>query len=134
MTLIEKIKIAFMDAYKAKDMDLKNAIGTIKGEIERSAKDPKNITDDEVTSKLKSMLKVHNESISGDNPVPVLSIDELNFINGLLPKQMTEAEIDAKIKELVDGGANHIGKFMGGFKGLEADMKMVKEKVETILN
>ena len=64
MNLIEKIKTAFAEAYKAEDMDLKNVIGTIKGEIERSAKDPKNISDDEVTKSLKSMLKKHDENPS----------------------------------------------------------------------
>lgn len=126
MNLIEKIKTAFADAYKAKDMDLKNVIGTIKGEIERTAKDPKNISDDEVTKSLKSMLKKHEEN-------PSLTEVEIEFINSILPKQMSEDEIDAKLKELVDGGANHIGQIMGGFKGLPADMKMVKQKAEAIL-
>jgi uncharacterized protein YqeY len=127
MTLIEKIKTAFMDAYKAKNLDLKNAIGTIKGEIERESKDPKNISDDEVSKELKKMLKKHDEN-------PSLTDVEINFINSILPKQMTEEEIDAKLKELIDGGANHIGKVMGGFKGLNADMKIVKEKADAILN
>lgn len=127
MTLIEKIKIAFMDAYKAKNLDLKNAIGTIKGEIERESKDPKNISDDEVSKELKKMLKKHDEN-------PSLTDVEINFINSILPKQMTDEEIDAKLRELVDGGANHIGKIMGGFKGLNADMKVVKEKADVILN
>jgi len=126
-TLIGKIKTAFTDAYKDKDMDLKNVIGTIKGEIERSAKDPKNISDDEVSKELKKMLKKHNEN-------PSLTDVEIKFINSILPKQMTEEEIDAKLKELVDGGANHIGKIMGGFKGLNADMSVVKKKADAILS
>ena len=127
MTLIEKIKTAFMDAYKAKNLDLKNAIGTIKGEIERESKDPKNISDDEVSKELKKMLKKHAEN-------PSLTEMEITFIESILPKQMTEEEIDAKLRELVDGGANHIGKIMGGFKGLNADMKVVKEKADSILS
>lgn len=127
MSLIEKIKTAFADAYKAKDLDLKNVIGTIKGEIERESKDPKNISDDEVAKELKKMLKKHNEN-------PSLTDMELSFIDSILPKQMTEEEIDAKLKELVDGGANHIGRIMGGFKGLNADMKVVKTKADAILN
>lgn len=126
-TLIGKIKTAFADAYKAKDMELKNVIGTIKGEIERSSKDPKNISDEEVSKALKSMLKKHDEN-------PSLTDMEIEFINSILPKQMTEEEIDAKLKELVDGGANHIGKIMGGFKGLNADMRVVKQKADAILS
>lgn len=127
MTLIEKIKTAFMDAYKAKNLDLKNAIGTIKGEIERESKDPKNISDDEVSKELKKMLKKHAEN-------PSLTEMEITFIESILPKQMTEEEIDAKLRELVEGGANHIGKIMGAFKGLNVDMKIVKEKADSILS
>ena len=126
-TLIGKIKTAFADAYKAKDMDLKNVIGTIKGEIERASKDPKDITDAEVTKELNSMMKKHREKN------PELSEVEVNFIESILPKQMSEAEIEAKLQELVDGGASHIGQIMGGFKGLPADMKMVKQKADAIL-
>jgi uncharacterized protein YqeY len=136
-TLIEQIKTAFTDAYKnsqkTKNFDLKNVIGTIKGEIERESKDPKNISDAEVTKELKKMIKKHNESLEEYN-TPTLSEMELNFINSILPQQMSEAEIDAKLKELIDGGANHIGKIMGGFKGANADMKIVKEKADAILN
>lgn len=126
-TLIKQIKTAFTDAYKAKELDLKNVIGTIKGEIERESKDPKNISDEEVSKELKKMIKKHNEN-------PSLTEIEIAFINSILPKQMTEEEIDAKLKELVDGGANHIGKIMGGFKGANADMKIVKQKADAILN
>lgn len=126
-TLIEKIGKAFIDAYKAKDLDLKNAIGTIKGEIERESKDPKNISDEEVSKELKKMIKKHKEN-------PSLTDVEISFIDSILPKQMTDEEIDTKLKELVDGGANHIGRIMGGFKGLNADMKVVKEKADAILN
>lgn len=124
--LIDKIKTAFADAYKAKDIELKNVIGTIKGEIEREVKDPKNISDEEVSKELKKMLKKHDE-------YPSLSDVEIEFISSILPSQMTEDDIDARVKELADGGADHIGKFMAGFKGLNADMRVVKQKVEDIL-
>jgi uncharacterized protein YqeY len=126
-TLIEKIKTDFTDAYKAKNLELKNVIGTIKGEIERESKDPKNISDEEVTKELKKMIKKHNEN-------PSLTEMEIAFIDSVLPSQMSEDEIDAKLKELVDGGANHIARIMGGFKGLNVDMAVVKEKVDAILS
>lgn len=126
-TLIEKIKTAFIGAYKAKELDLKNVIGTLKGEIERTSKDPKNISDEHVTKVFKGFIKNHN------NGEAKLTDMEVTFIESILPSQIGEAEIDAKIQELVDGGANHIGKFMGAFKGMNVDMKIVKEKVESIL-
>ena len=82
---------------------------------------------DDAAEELKKMLKKHNET-------PSLTDMEITFIDSILPQQMTEEEIDEKLKELVDGGANHIGKVMGGFKGLNADMKIVKEKADAILS
>jgi len=131
-TLIEQVKTAFTDAYKAKELDLKNVIGTIKGEIERESKDPKNISDDEVSKELKKMLKKNSEAIDKTGN-PSLTDVEIAFIDSILPKQMSDAEIDEKLKELVDGGANHIGRIMGGFKGLNADMNVVKTKADAIL-
>ena len=48
--------------------------------------------------------------------------------------KMSEGEIEIKVKEAIDGGANNIGRIMGAFKGLEADMKFVKETAEKQLN
>jgi uncharacterized protein YqeY len=73
------------------------------------------------------MIKKHNEN-------PSLTEMEIAFIDSVLPSQMSEDEIDAKLKELVDGGANHIARIMGGFKGLNVDMAVVKEKVDAILS
>ncbi len=126
-TLVEKINKEFIDAYKARNFELKNVIGTIKGEIEREAKDPKNISDEQITKELKKMMKKHNDGSAE------LSETEVTFIESILPRQMTEADIDAKLKELIDAGANHIGRIMGGFKGLNADMKVVKAKADEIL-
>lgn len=125
--LIEKIKTLFIEAYKSKNITLKNVIGTIKGEIERESKDPKNISDEEVTKVLKKMIKNHNKE-------PNLTDVEVDFIESILPQQMSESDIDARLKELIEGGVNHIGKIMGGFKGMNADMKIVKQKADTILN
>ena len=105
----------------------------VKCRAKREVKDPKNISDEEVTKELKKMIKKHNESLEEHN-TPTLSEMEITFIDSMLPTQMSEDEIDAKLKELVDGGANHIGRIMGGFKGLNADMKIVKEKADAILS
>lgn len=134
-TLIEKINQDFMDAYKAKDMDRKNFLGVVKGEVTKDSKEP---SDKEVIKALKkfekSLLSVIESNSKKDVQPGWNENDELNIIQSYLPEQMSESEIDAKLKEIVDGGANHIGQIMGAFKGMEVDMKMVKEKTDKILN
>jgi len=129
MTLIETISVDFIAAYKAKEMEKKDFLGVLRGEVTREDKTP---SDEVVMAKIKSMLKKNIESFELTG-VSSLNEMELNVLNSYLPSQMTEAEIDAKLKELIDGGANHIGRIMGGFKGLEADMKVVKTKADAIL-
>jgi len=134
-TLIEKINKDFMDAYKAKDMDRKNFLGLVKGEVTKDSKEP---SDKEVTKALKKFEKSLQSAIEANSTRDVQpgwnETNELNIIQSYLPKQMSEEEIDAKLKEVVDGGASHIGQIMGAFKGLEVDMKLVKEKADTLLN
>lgn len=127
MNLIEKVNKSFFDAYKSKNIELKNIIGTIKGEIERVSKNQKDISDSEVSNCLKSMLKKHSEN-------KYLSNLEIDFINSILPQQMSEEEIDVKLKKIIDGGAINIGEIMSKFRGLNVDMKLVKQKVDVFLN
>lgn len=127
MNLIEKVNKSFFDAYKSKNIELKNIIGTIKGEIERVSKNQKDISDSEVSNCLKSMLKKHSEN-------KYLSNLEIDFINSILPQQMSEEEIDIKLKKIIDGGAINIGEIMSKFRGLNVDMKLVKQKVDVFLN
>ena len=134
-TLIEKINKDFIDAFKAKKMEKKNFLGLVKGDATKDSKEP---SDEEVIKVLKkfekSLMSVIDANASKDFPPQDWNEEmELEVVQSYLPKQMTEQEIDAKLQELVDGGANHIGKIMGGFKGLEVDMKVVKEKADELL-
>lgn len=129
-TLIEKINSDFTTAYKAKEMEKKDFLGVLKGEVTRETKVP---TDQQVIAKVKSMIKKNNESIETFK-VSSLTDVELEILNSYVPKQMSESEIDAKVSEAISGGADNIGKIMGSFKGLEADMKLVKERAEKQLN
>lgn len=134
--LIEKINADFMAAYKAKDMETKDFLGLMRGELTKNTKTP---DDKEVISKCKSMLKKNDESMEkmkqmGIDVVSSLSEREIEILNSYIPAQMSEGEIEFKVKEAIDGGANNIGRIMGAFKGLEADMKFVKETAEKQLN
>lgn len=134
--LIEKINTDFMAAYKARDMETKDFLGLLRGELTKATKTP---DDKEVVAKCKSMLKKNDESMDkmkqmGIEVVSSLSDREIEILNSYIPAQMSEREIEIKVKEAIDGGANNIGRIMGAFKGLEADMKFVKETAEKQLN
>ena len=134
--LIEKINTDFMAAYKARDMETKDFLGLLRGELTKATKTP---DDKEVVAKCKSMLKKNDESMDkmkqmGIEVVSSLSDREIEILNSYIPAQMSEGEIEVKVKEAIDGGANNIGRIMGAFKGLEADMKFVKETAEKQLN
>lgn len=129
-TLLEKINNDFVTAFKARDMEKKNFLGVLKGEVTRDNKEP---NDSEVISKIESMLKNNNKSMEKSG-ISSLSDMELLTLESYLPKQMTEAEIDSKLKEVVNGGANNIGAIMAAFKGLPVDMKLVSEKAKQTLN
>ena len=128
--LLEKINTDFATAFKARDIEKKNFLGVLKGEVTREKKEPSDV---EVSAKIESMIKNHNKSLEKSG-ASALSDVELKILESYLPKQMTEEEIDIKLKEAIDGGANSVGAVMAAFKGLPADMKLVNQKVKQTLN
>lgn len=128
--LLEKINSDFVAAFKERNMEKKNFLGVLKGEVTREKKEP---TDTEVMAKIESMIKNHNKSVEKSG-ASALSETELNILESYLPKQMTEEEIDNKLREVISGGANNVGAIMSAFKGLPVDMKLVSEKAKKTLN
>lgn len=136
MTLIEKINTDFMEAFKAKNMDKKTFLGLVKTEATKDSKEP---SDADVVKVLKKFEKSLLSIIEGNQtkdfpPQDWTTQDELYIVQSYLPKQMSEEEIDAKIKEVVECGADNIGAIMGAFQGLEVDRKIVSQKAKQILN
>ena len=135
MTLIEKLDSDFKEAYKSKQFEKKDFLGLVRGESTKQSKTP---SDAEVVKTLKAFEKSLLSIIEANSIIDVQSEvwnekDELSIVQSYLPKQMTEAEIESKVNELVSGGASNIGQIMGVFKGLEADMRVVKEKADAAL-
>ena len=129
-TLIEKISEDFTTAYKAKDMDAKNFLGVVKGEVTRKTKEP---SDEDVIADVKIMIKNHKKSLE-EHGVPSLADSELSILETYLPQAMGEEEIDKVIEEAISGGANNMGMIMGAFKGMEVDKKIVSQKANQKLN
>jgi hypothetical protein len=124
MKLIEQISADIMSAYKTKNKVVKELLGVVKGAATKVNKEPE---DDEVIATIKSMIKTHNKSMSGENhsPVPTLTDEELEILNRYLPKQLSESEIRERVQQvIVNTGSDNMGFIMGMFNktyGQESD-------------
>lgn len=140
MTTIEKrIEADFLAAFKSKNRELKTFLGTIKGEMQTIKKNlmVESLSDEDSIKLLTKFAKGTKETISllekaqGNlmyaSPALISAKFELNVLDSYLPKQMSEAEINEKLDQLLTYGFNNIGQIMKEFAQLPADKKMVSE-------
>lgn len=129
--LKDTISKDFMKAFKAKDMDKKNFLGVIKGEIQLQEGRGINSTDENVLKVLKKIEKSLKQTNTEDTK------RELGYIEKYLPVQMSEKEIREIVLEYTASGMVNVGQIMGRFnkehKG-KADNKLVSEIAKSILN
>lgn len=138
MTLKEKINSDYIVAFKAKDTLKKNLLSVIKGEIQTVEKNTgmENLPDEEVTKILNKSVKSLKETLNTLAPVDgsgekiVQTAYELAIIETYLPKQMSEAEVQNKINELMSSGITTIGAIMKEFATLPVDKKLVSELIK----
>jgi len=130
MSLKEQINADFMSAFKAKDMERKNFLGVVKGEIQNEEGRGTVSTDESVLLILRKLEK----SIKQTN-VPQ-SLIELEYLKPYLPSLMSEDQIKTIIQGYKESGLTNVGQIMGQFnkeyKGL-ADNKLVSETVKGLL-
>lgn len=131
--LKQKINEDYMVAFKAKDTVAKNLLSVIKGEIQTTEKNTgvENMSDEGVLKILQKTAKNLKEtiSLSGDEKSKV----ELILVESYLPKQMSEEEVEERVREIVEGGGNNIGAIMKGFATLPADKQMVSSVAKRVL-
>ena len=129
--LKDKISEDFMKAFKAKDMDKRNFLGVVKGEIQLQEGRGIDSTDENVLKVLKKIEKSLKQTNTEE------ATKELSYIEKYLPSQMSEGKIKEIILEYTNSGMVNIGQIMGKFnkehKG-KADNKLVSEIVKSILN
>ena len=129
--LKERINNDFMVAFKAKEMDKKNFLGVIKGEIQLQEGRGIDSTDENVLKVLKKLEK----SLKQTNTKQ--SLLELTYIEDYLPKLMSEEQIRGIVVGYVSEGIPNIGQMMGRFNkehSGKADNKLVSEIIKSILN
>ena len=135
MSLKKQINDKLNEALKAKDKNtyptLRLIVSAIKdAEIAGRSKGQKEISDSDITSLLKKMIKQRNESCdvykkAGRNELLENEIKEIKIINIFLPKQLSEEETKKICQETIKSvGATSIkdmGKIMGALKSKHAD-------------
>lgn len=133
MTLKEKINADFMTAFKAKDMDRKNFLGVVKGEIqnEEGRKIGRTVSSDDMVI---AILRKMEKSLTQTNTPE--SLGELEYIKPYLPQLMNEDQIRVILGGYKSDGLNNMGALMGAFnkeyKGL-ANNNLVSAIIKEIL-
>ncbi len=148
MSLEQKIAQDLKTAMKAKDDAAKRGIRAIKSAILLAKTDGsgQEITEQVEIKMLTKMAKQRKESIKifleqGREDLAKVEQEELVIIEGYLPAQLSEAEIEAQVKAIIEQvGATSMrdmGKVMGAatkhFAGA-ADGKIVSGIVKKLLN
>ena len=130
MTLKERISADFMSAFKNKEMEKKNFLGVVKGEIQTEEGRTGAATDEVVLGILKKMEKSLTQTNTSE------SLKELEYIKPYLPQMMDEVLIRSIIESYKNTGILNVGQMMGTFnkeyKG-KADNALVSKIVKEVL-
>jgi uncharacterized protein YqeY len=134
-------------ALKAQDKSALKAIRMILGAIKQKEIDERiDLDDTQVMAVIQKMVKQRKDSISqfsdaGRTDLVEVEEAELSIINNYMPKQLSEAEIEAAVvKAISDSGADSMkdmGKLMGILKGQldgQADMGLVSQLIKSKLS
>ena len=125
MTLEQQIQEDIKAAMKAKDTVAMNATRAIKGEIllfKTSEGGSKEVTDADIQKMIQKLVKQRKEAAeqfvaAGRQELADNELSEAAVMEKYLPKQLSEAEVEAKVREIIAAvGATSIkdmGKVMG---------------------
>ena len=132
ITLKEKVTEAMKDAMRAKDTVRLGAIRLLLAAVKQREVDERiELTDADVSSVIEKMLKQRRDSITAfesANRTDLADIEkfEVTVLQTYMPKQMSDAEIDAIINQVIADsgaqGAKDMGKVVGLVKPLVAGM------------
>ena len=149
MTLREKLDADFKEAMKARDEVRKNTISLARAAIKQFEVDnrDKTLDDDGVIAILSKQVKMRKDALSdfekaGRTDLLDAYNKEIEVLTAYLPKQLSEEEIMAVVKEAaaamgIESGKQNMGKLMGAVMGKVkgvADGGEVKKAVDTFLS
>jgi len=118
--LKDEINESLKNAMKSKDEKLTNTLRNIKAKIIEAAKKyvDKEVDDNEVLTIITKLAKERRQSIemyTQGNRQDLVDAEtyELSIIESYLPKQLSEAEVQAKVKEIISENGFSSVKDMG---------------------
>jgi len=146
MTLKARITEDMKDAMRAKDAARLSTIRLLLAGIkQREVDERKDLTDADVLAVIDKMMKQRRDSIAqfeAGKRMDLVAIEqaELEVLQGYLPRQLADAEIDALVAEAIAttgaAGPAGMGKVMAALKSKlagRADMTAVSAKVKAKL-
>jgi uncharacterized protein len=148
MSLESQIKNDLTEAMKAKDADRLSTLRMVKANLmNRRIEKGSDLTDDEITKALQSLVKQRRDSIeqyekAGRTELAAKEASEISHIEAYLPQSATPEEIEQAVAEaVVETGASSM-KDMGSvmkaaqakLQGKTVDGKMVSESVKAKLS
>ena len=131
MSLKEQINVDFMIAFKAKEMEKKNFLGVVKGEIQNEAGRSGKEDDETVLGILKKIEKSLKQTNTAE------SLTELEYIKPYLPTLMDEYQIENIIVSYyIDNGLTTMPllmkEFNSNYKG-KADNQAVSAIINKVI-
>lgn len=147
MTLLDKIISDLTDAMRAKDAERLSTLRMVKANLmNRQIEKGSDLTDEEVTKALQSLVKQRRDSIeqyenAGRNELAQKEATEISHIEAYLPQSATPDEVaaavDAAIAETGASSMKEMGAVMKAalakLAGRTADGKIVSETVKSKL-
>lgn len=148
MSLIEKVNSGIIEAMKAKNQDRLRALRSIKSAflLLQTAEGAGEITDELCIKSLQKLAKQRKDSLEiylqqNRQDLAAVEQSELAVIEEFLPAQMSEVEIEAHVKSIIQetgaSGMASLGKVMPlAMKalGAQADGKLISEIVKKLLS
>ncbi len=148
MSLKLRVESEIKQAMLAKDKDRLRALRAIKSLVllEETKGTDKNLSEDDEMKLLTKAAKQRKDSADiyqaqNREDLAKIELDELTIIHEFLPKQLSEEELDAALKQIIQEvgaeGPKDMGKVMGAAtKSLagKADGKVISQKVKSLLS
>ncbi len=147
MSLVEQVSAGIMEAMKAKNTDRLRALRSIKSTflLLKSAEGAGEVTDELCIKALQKMAKQRKDSLDiyieqGREDLALVEHSDLAVINGFLPTQLSQSEIEARVKQLIGETGSLSLKDLGKVMPLAmksmvgiADGKLISETVKKLL-
>lgn len=127
MSLKAQVQSDIKDAMRAKEVLKRDTLRSLSAEIKQVEVDERIDVDDErVITIIQKMIKKRNDSITeykkgNRDDLVTREQSEIDILSNYMPAQLSDAELEAKVKEIIEEtgatSGKDMGKIMGAAKG-----------------